>query len=138
MNTMGINLVLCAPPTLQSAGMAKYIRNCKLDNTSLEPSIERALKDADVIMPLRLQLERQQSGLLPTLREYIQLYQLTAERLRYAKPDALVMHPGPMNEGIEISPDVAHGSQAVIEEQVSNGVAIRMALFYLLAGGRSR
>ena len=87
---------------------------------------------------LSKQLERQQSGLLPTMREYVQRYQLTAERLFHARPDALVMHPGPMNEGIEISPDVAHGSQSVVEEQVANGVAIRMALFYLLAGGRNR
>ena len=138
MNKMGMKLTLCAPPTLQSTGMAEFIRQCELSETSIEPDIGRALKGADIVMPLRLQLERQQSGLLPTLREYVQLYQLTTERLRQAKPDALVMHPGPMNEGIEISADVAHGSQSVIEEQVANGVAIRMALFYLLAGGKSR
>lgn len=138
MNTMGMELVLCAPPTLQSLGMEEYISTCNLANTSIEPDIEKALRDADVVMPLRLQLERQQSGLLPTLREYVRCYQLTAERLQLAKPKALVMHPGPINEGIEISPDVAHGSQSVIEEQVANGVAIRMALFYLLAGGRNR
>ena len=89
-------------------------------------------------MPLRLQMERQQSGLLPSLREYIQLYQLTTERLSLAKPQVLVMHPGPINEGIEISPEVAHGAQSVIEEQVTNGVAIRMALLYLIAGGKNK
>jgi aspartate carbamoyltransferase catalytic subunit len=83
-------------------------------------------------------MERQQSGLLPSLREYIQLYQLTTERLSIAKPQVLVMHPGPINEGIEISPEVAHGTQSVIEEQVTNGVAIRMALLYLIAGGKNK
>lgn len=138
MNTMGMKLVLCAPPTLQSVGMKEYIRNCNLADISLESDIKNALTEADVVMALRLQLERQQSGLLPTLREYAQLYQVNTQRLQYAKPDAFIMHPGPMNEGIEISPEVAHGSRSVVEEQVANGVAIRMALFYLLAGGRSR
>ena len=78
-----------------------------------------------------------QSGLLPSLREYIQRYQLSESRLVKAKPDALVLHPGPVNEGIEISPTVAHGPQSVINEQVTNGVAVRMALLYLLAGGRN-
>ena len=87
-------------------------------------------------MVLRLQLERMQSGLLPSMREYIQLYQLNEERLALAKPDALVMHPGPMNEGLEIASRVAHCAQSVINEQVTNGVAVRMALLYLLAGGK--
>ena len=87
-------------------------------------------------MVLRLQLERMQSGLLPSMREYIQLYQLNEASLALAKPDALVMHPGPMNEGLEISSDVAHCTQSVINEQVTNGVAVRMALLYLLAGGK--
>jgi aspartate carbamoyltransferase catalytic subunit len=87
-------------------------------------------------MPLRLQFERQQAGLLPTIREFIRLYQLDVKRLSLAKRDALVMHPGPMNEGVEISSEVAHGAQSVIEEQVNNGIAIRMALFYLIAGGK--
>jgi aspartate carbamoyltransferase catalytic subunit len=83
-------------------------------------------------------MERQQSGLLPSLREYIQHYQLTTERLSLAKSNVLVMHPGPINEGIEISPEVAHGTQSVIEEQVTNGVAIRMALLYLITGGKNK
>jgi aspartate carbamoyltransferase catalytic subunit len=83
-------------------------------------------------------MERQQSGLLPSLREYIRLYQLTMERLSLAKQQVMVMHPGPINEGIEISPEVAHGAQSVIEEQVTNGVAIRMALLYLIAGGKNK
>jgi len=100
-----------------------------------ESDLDSAIKGADVVMALRLQLERQQAGLFPTIREYVQGYQLNLERLEKAKPGALVMHPGPMNEGIEIAPEVAHGAQSVVEEQVTNGVAIRMALLYLLAGG---
>jgi aspartate carbamoyltransferase catalytic subunit len=96
--------------------------------------VDTALRGADVVMTLRLQAERQTSGLLPSLREYSRLYQITGERLKLAKPGALVMHPGPMNEGVEIGPDVAYGIQSRIEEQVANGVAVRMALLYLLGG----
>jgi aspartate carbamoyltransferase catalytic subunit len=138
MTTMGAKIVLCAPPTLLPRGLDNFIANCQLPNVSIETEIEPALEDADAVMPLRLQIERQQSGLLPSLREYIQLYQLTMERLSLAKPHVLVMHPGPINEGIEISPEVAHGTQSVIEEQVTNGVAIRMALLYLIAGGKNK
>jgi aspartate carbamoyltransferase catalytic subunit len=138
MTTMGAKIVLCAPPTLLPRGLDNFIANCQLPNVSIETEIEPALEDADVVMSLRLQIERQQSGLLPSLREYIQLYQLTMERLSLAKPHVLVMHPGPINEGIEISPEVAHGTQSVIEEQVTNGVAIRMALLYLIAGGKNK
>ena len=136
MTTMGADVVLCAPQTLFSRYFNSFVSNCDIKNIHTEPCIERAVEDADIVMPLRLQVERQQSGLLPTIREYIRLYQLDKKRLSLAKPDALVMHPGPMNEGIEISSDVAHGSQSVIEEQVTNGIAIRMALFYLIAGGK--
>jgi len=138
MTTMGAKVVLCAPPTLLPRGLADFISRCELPNVGVESKIESALEGADVVMPLRLQRERQQSGLLPSLREYIQRYQLTEERLSLAKPYALVMHPGPMNEGIEISPEVAYGTHSVIEEQVSNGVAIRMALLYLIAGGKNK
>ena len=98
--------------------------------------LDEALADADVVMALRLQKERQSAGLLPTLREYSQRYGLTADRIETAKRQALVMHPGPMNEGVEITPEVAQGQQSVIEEQVQNGLAVRMALLYLLAGGQ--
>ena len=138
MTTMGAKVILCAPPTLLPRGLADFISRCELPNVGVESRIESALEGADVVMPLRLQRERQQSGLLPSLREYIQRYQLTEERLSLAKPYALVMHPGPMNEGIEISPEVAYGTHSVIEEQVSNGVAIRMALLYLIAGGKNK
>ena len=91
------------------------------------------MTDADVIMTLRLQKERQESGLLPSLREYSRFFGITAERVQRAAPHCLVMHPGPMNEGVEIMPDVATSAQSVIEEQVTNGVAVRMALMYRLA-----
>ncbi len=138
MTTMGAKVVLCAPPTLLPRGLADFISRCQLPNVGVESKIESALEGADVVMPLRLQRERQQSGLLPSLREYIQRYQLTEERLSLAKPYALVLHPGPMNEGIEIRPEVAYGTHSVIEEQVTNGVAIRMALLYLIAGGKNK
>jgi len=138
MTTMGAKVVLCAPPTLLPRGLADFISRCELPNVGVESRIEPALEGADVVMLLRLQRERQQSGLLPSLREYIQRYQLTEERLSLAKPYALVLHPGPMNEGIEISPEVAYGTHSVIEEQVTNGVAIRMALLYLIAGGKNK
>ena len=138
MSTMGARIILCAPHTLLARGMESFLAKCQLPNVSIETDIEPALEDADVVMLLRLQTERQQSGLLPSLREYIQLYQLTTERLSLARQNVLVMHPGPINEGIEISPEVAHGTQSVIEEQVSNGVAIRMALLYLIAGGKNK
>ncbi|OGN91945.1 MAG: aspartate carbamoyltransferase [Chloroflexi bacterium RBG_13_50_10] len=138
MTTMGAKVVLCGPSTLLPRGLNSFIENCRLRDVSVENNIEAALENADVVMLLRLQTERQQSGLLPSLREYIQQYQLTTERLALAKPGALVMHPGPINEGIEVSPEIAHGAQSVIEEQVSNGVAIRMALLYLIAGGKNK
>ena len=100
----------------------------------IETNVERALHDADVVMALRLQTERQRAGHLPTLREYSKMYGITPARMKLAKPDALVMHPGPMNEGVEIDSDVAHGAQSIIEEQVTNGVAVRMALFYAALG----
>jgi aspartate carbamoyltransferase catalytic subunit len=99
---------------------------------TVETDLARALEGADVVMALRLQRERMEAGLLPSLREYIRLYQVNEERLALARPGALVMHPGPMNEGVEISPGAARSAQAVIEEQVANGVAVRMALLYLL------
>ena len=99
--------------------------------------VDAALKDADVVMALRIQKERMASGLLPSMREYAARYGLTRERLRAASPDVVVMHPGPMNEGVEIAADVAVDPRSVITEQVTNGVAVRMALLYLLAGARA-
>jgi aspartate carbamoyltransferase catalytic subunit len=132
LTTMGAEATLCGPPTLLPTGLGE--KHSQLPPVSIEHDIERALDGADAVMTLRLQLERQRSGLLPSTREYIQLYQLNEARLKLAKPDALVLHPGPVNEGIEISSAVAHGPQSVINEQVTNGVAVRMALLYILAG----
>jgi len=100
-------------------------------------NLEDALEGADVINVLRIQTERQQ-GLFPSIREYSRMFCINRERLKLAAPDALLMHPGPMNRGIEISPDVADGLQSVINEQVTNGVAVRMALLYLLIGGSAK
>jgi len=97
-------------------------------------NLDEALKDVDVINILRIQLERQQENLFPSVHEYIELYQVTADRLKAAKPDVMIMHPGPMNRGIEISSEVADGPNAVIYEQVTNGIAVRMAILYLLSG----
>lgn len=98
-------------------------------------SLEEAFAGVDVVMVLRLQLERQQKGMFPTIREYARIFGVTKDTLRVAKPDVMVMHPGPMNRGVEIAPDVADSVDSVIEEQVTNGVAVRMALLYLLTGG---
>ena len=133
---MGAQVVLCAPPTLLPVDMVNGCREIEghpFATVEVETSVERALEGADVVMALRLQQERQSAGHLPSLREYSRTYGINRRRLELAKPDALVMHPGPMNEGVEIDPDVAHGVQSVIEEQVTNGVAIRMALLYGLA-----
>ena len=141
LRTAGAQIVLCAPPTLlpQEFLSGGHLRDGHLfGSVKVETNIERAIGEADVVMPLRLQLERQEAGLLPTLREYSKMYGITKDRLALAKPNALVMHPGPMNEGVEISPDVAHGAQSLIEEQVHNGVAVRMALLYLLMGSRQK
>ena len=130
---MGTQVTLCCPFTLLPAGLDKP--QGQFPEVTIEPDIELALKGADVVMALRLQLERQQSGLLPSIREYARFYQITEARLAKAKPDAIVLHPGPVNEDIEIASAVARGPRSVISEQVTNGVAVRMALLYLLAGG---
>ncbi|MBI3979388.1 MAG: aspartate carbamoyltransferase catalytic subunit [Chloroflexi bacterium] len=127
----GASVVLCGPPTLLPPALPEGWGR----RVQVEYHLDRAIADADVVMALRLQKERQQGGLLPSVREYVRLYQVSAERLKRARPWVVVMHPGPMNEGVEIAPDVAHGPHAVIEEQVANGVAIRMATLFLLAGG---
>ena len=100
--------------------------------------VEEALEGADVVMALRLQLERQEKGLFPTEAEYHKFWGITEKRLRLAKPDALLMHPGPMNRGVEITSEVADGNQSDILDQVTNGVAVRMALLYLLLRRRIR
>ena len=137
----GAQTVICAPPTLLPAGMRPGDRERgeeqAMPPVQVETNLERAIEGADVVMALRLQTERMEGGLLPSIREYAALYQLNEQRLALARPGALVMHPGPMNEGVEISPAVAGSLQSVIEEQVTNGVAVRMALLYLLARGKA-
>jgi aspartate carbamoyltransferase catalytic subunit len=131
----GADLWLCGPATLLRGFEAWASRGAAAGRQfTVTTSIDDALRDADAVMALRIQRERMSSGLLPSLREYAARYGLTAARLARAKPGALVMHPGPMNEGVEIAADVAAGAQSVITDQVTNGVAIRMALLYLLAG----
>ena len=103
-------------------------------STSYEPDLDRALDGADAVIALRLQKERQEGGLLPSLREYTRVWGLSESRVAKMRPDAPVMHPGPMNEGVEIEAAVAHGARSLVERQVTNGVAVRMALLYLLAG----
>ena len=126
---LGAKVRVICPPTLMPAGIDKL-------GVDVFHSIEQGIKNADVIMTLRLQLERQVKGFLPSLEEYFKLYGLTAERLKLAKDDAIVMHPGPMNRGVEIDSEVADGPQSVILEQVTNGIAVRMAVLYILAGVR--
>jgi aspartate carbamoyltransferase catalytic subunit len=118
------------------AGPATLMPPC-IENTGAVvcDTPEDALEGADVVIVLRIQLERQQEGLFPGLREYAGLFGINRERLKLAARDALLLHPGPLNRGIEITPDVADGLQSVINEQVTNGVAVRMALLYLLIGG---
>lgn len=128
---MGASVVLCGPPTMLPAAGFGGALPWAIDRTY---QLDEALDGADVVMVLRMQLERQTGGLFPSLREYVRTYGLTEERLARAKPGALVMHPGPMNEGVEIDPRVARGAQSVIETQVTNGVAVRMAVLYLLSG----
>lgn len=139
LTALGARVVVCGPPTLLPHGLGDANPEGNkggLPPVEVEHDLRRALAGADVVMTLRLQQERMQSGLIPSLREYSRRYEITSERLRWANPAALVMHPGPMNEGVEIAPDVAHGLQSRIEEQVTNGVAIRMALLYLIRMGR--
>ncbi len=131
----GADVWLCGPSTLLH-GFEAWARRGAADGRRFHvtSSVDDALRDADVVMALRIQRERMASGLLPSLREYAARFGLTRERLDRARPGALVMHPGPMNEGVEIAADVAVSAQSLITEQVTNGVAVRMALLYLLAG----
>lgn len=128
---MGATVRLAGPATLIPKDVEKM-------GATVCANVEQALAGADVVNVLRIQTERQQQGLFPSLREYSRMFCINQERLALAAPDALLMHPGPMNRGIEISPEVADGLQSAITEQVTNGVAVRMALLYLLIGGGAR
>jgi aspartate carbamoyltransferase catalytic subunit len=124
---MKANVTIAGPPTLMPAGIEAM-------GVRVVHALDDALEGADVVMMLRIQLERQGKLSLPSLREYYNTFGLTAERLRRAKEGVLVMHPGPMNRGVEIASDVADGPYSVILDQVTNGVAVRMAVLYLLSG----
>ncbi|HEU5287163.1 MAG TPA: aspartate carbamoyltransferase catalytic subunit [Candidatus Limnocylindria bacterium] len=128
---LGARVTLSGPPTLMPAAW-----RCGALPTavSYEPDLDRAIDGADAVIALRLQKERQESGLLPSLREYTRVWGLTEARVARMRPEAPVLHPGPMNEGIEIDAAVAHGARSLVERQVTNGVAVRMALLYLLVG----
>ena len=128
MKKMGMTVRLAGPGTMVPPGIERL-------GAEIYTDMNAAIKDADVIMTLRIQLERQGKTMLPTLREYARFYGLNPNNLKLAKEDAIVLHPGPMNRGVEISSYVADGPQNVILEQVENGVAVRMALLYLVAGG---
>ncbi|NQW23880.1 MAG: aspartate carbamoyltransferase catalytic subunit [SAR202 cluster bacterium] len=136
---MGAKVVLSGPNTLMPPDLLRSKGNIARSQIAsmveVDTNLDRAIEGADVVMALRLQQERQNAGFLPSLREYIRRWQVTDDRLAKAKPKAMVMHPGPMNEGIEISNSIAHGGSSVIEEQVTNGVAVRMALLYKLTIG---
>jgi aspartate carbamoyltransferase catalytic subunit len=128
MRKMGMEVRVAGPRTM----LPRFIEQLGVE---VFANLDRAIADVDVIMMLRLQIERQQAGLFPSLREYSRLFGLTVERLKAAKPHALIMHPGPINRGVEIAPDVADGPYSLILNQVENGLAVRMALLYLFAGG---
>ena len=125
---LGANVWVSGPPTLLPPGIERL-------GVTVTTSVNEAVQDADVIMMLRIQQERMQGAFFPSLREYFNVFGMTKDRVKLAKPDVIIMHPGPMNRGVEIASDVADGPYSVILEQVANGVAVRMAVLYLLAGG---
>jgi aspartate carbamoyltransferase catalytic subunit len=125
---LGADVRVSAPPTLVPPGIERL-------GVKVSTSVDEVVEDADVIMMLRIQHERMQGAFFPSLREYFNVFGMTADRVKRAKPDVIIMHPGPMNRGVEIASDVADGPFSVILEQVANGVAVRMAVLYLLAGG---
>ncbi|MFQ5702341.1 MAG: aspartate carbamoyltransferase catalytic subunit [Acidobacteriota bacterium] len=128
LNKMGAKVTLVGPATLMPVDIEKM-------GVRVTSRLEDVLEGADVIMMLRIQTERQGKGYFPSVREYFSLFGLNEERVNQAKPDVIIMHPGPINRGVEIASDVADGPYSVILNQVTNGVAIRMAVLYLLAGG---
>lgn len=127
-NKLGARVVLVGPPTLMPPAVPREV--------GISYSLDEVIEDCDVVYLLRLQLERQKQGLIPSLEEYARVYQLNGERLARAGEDTLVMHPGPINRGVEIAAEVADGPRNIILDQVANGVAVRMAVLFMLLGGR--
>ena len=134
LSKLGAHVVLAGPNTLLPRGFEKQFAQAE-GSVQFAENINDAIADADVVMMLRIQLERQSGGFFPSLKEYSIHYGLNLKRLSLAQPDAIVLHPGPINRGVEIESDVADGPYSVILNQVANGVAVRMAVLYLLAGG---
>ncbi|MBM3940073.1 MAG: aspartate carbamoyltransferase catalytic subunit [SAR202 cluster bacterium] len=136
LSAAGARVVLCGPPTLLPLELLRGRDTAyPTANVSVETDLDKAIDGADVVMALRIQTERMEGGATPSMREYTRRWQVTEARMRKARPNALLMHPGPMNEGIELASSLAHGDAQRIEEQVTNGVATRMALLYLLLNG---
>ena len=129
MKTMGAQVVVAGPATMLPRDMEHM-------GVEVHSSLEKALAGADVVMMLRIQIERQHQNIFPSLREYARHFCLNRQNIALAKQDVLVMHPGPINRGVEIAPEIADGPFSVILNQVTNGVAVRMALLYLLTGGK--
>jgi aspartate carbamoyltransferase catalytic subunit len=128
--TLGADVTVCGPPTMMPPHLSRL-------GVTVEPDLRRAIEGADAVNILRIQLERQKTSLFPSLDEYARVFGVNNDVLERAAPDCIVMHPGPMNRGVEIAQDVADGDRAVILEQVTNGVAVRMAVLYLLSGGEA-
>jgi aspartate carbamoyltransferase catalytic subunit len=128
LSIMGADVSVCGPATLLPLEIEKM-------GVKVYSDLDKALEGADVVIVLRIQLERQRGGLLPSLREYTNKFGITKERLKSLNENFTIMHPGPMNRGVEITPEVADGPHSVILDQVTNGVAVRMAVLYLLSGG---
>ena len=126
---LGAQVTVCGPPTLIPTHVEQLGVNFSYD-------VDEAIADADVVYSLRMQFERQKASFLPSITEYIKLFQITKTRMQRAKEDAIIMHPGPMNRGIEITSEVADSASSVILDQVTNGIAVRMAVLFLLAGAR--
>lgn len=131
LTTLGARVTVCGPPTLVPPRVGEL-------GVEVEHDLRRAVEDADAINVLRIQLERQNVSLFPSMAEYANLYGVNTAVVERMKPEGIVMHPGPMNRGVEITQDVADGARAVILEQVTNGVAVRMAALYLVLGGAQR
>lgn len=129
LNKLGAEVVLAGPSTLLPSNMEDM-------GVKVYTDVEKAVEGADVVMGLRIQLERQKKGLFPSIREYSKYFGIDERRLSLAKPDAILMHPGPVNRGVELNPQVADGSQSVINQQVTNGVCVRMAVLNMLVNGK--
>ena len=124
---LGARVIVCGPPTLIPIGIERL-------GVRVTHDLREAVREADILYVLRIQRERQQANLFPSIREYAKLFGITQEKLAEAKPGLSILHPGPVNRGVELSPEIADGDRSVILEQVSNGVAVRMAVLYLVCG----